>query len=294
MDVDIVDADGTQVPINRLMLHHIVFANLGQHDRPASATAPATPSRCSTPAARCPASAERFYAAGEERAKLRLPQGYGYPIKADDRWGMTWMLMNHRNRADTRLHPVQGDLRHRAADAGHALLAGRQELPRPTRSSTSPAAGKRGSTHTRSATGRCPSRAGSWPASATCTAGPRSLDPEPPGDCDALRSKPTWGLREPSVLQRQAGAARARAGQHERLHQRRRASAVQRGEQIAPGLQLRRRAAAHPRDGDHGGLPAPGTPTARSRPRAARARRICATGPRRARAGQAAALHGAR
>jgi len=29
MDVDVVDASGRPIPINRLMLHHIVFANLG-------------------------------------------------------------------------------------------------------------------------------------------------------------------------------------------------------------------------------------------------------------------------
>ena len=30
MSVDVVDADGTPVPINRLMLHHIVFSALGR------------------------------------------------------------------------------------------------------------------------------------------------------------------------------------------------------------------------------------------------------------------------
>src|SRR5438034_5496727 len=29
MDVDLVDADGSKVPIQRIMLHHIVFSNLG-------------------------------------------------------------------------------------------------------------------------------------------------------------------------------------------------------------------------------------------------------------------------
>ncbi len=30
MEVDIVDANGSKVPISRLMLHHIVFANIGR------------------------------------------------------------------------------------------------------------------------------------------------------------------------------------------------------------------------------------------------------------------------
>src|SRR3954462_11901074 len=32
MSVDIVDADGTPVPIQRLMLHHIVFSTLGEQN----------------------------------------------------------------------------------------------------------------------------------------------------------------------------------------------------------------------------------------------------------------------
>jgi plastocyanin len=95
MDVDVVDADGTQVPISRLMLHHIVFANFGKQDRTCN-TITGWDSRTALPAM-----AERFYAAGEERAKLAMPQGYGYPVKAADQWLMTYMVMNHRNRTDT-------------------------------------------------------------------------------------------------------------------------------------------------------------------------------------------------
>ena len=32
-----------------------------------------------------PNAAERFYAAGEERAKMSLPPGHGYPVAKDDR-----------------------------------------------------------------------------------------------------------------------------------------------------------------------------------------------------------------
>ena len=94
IEVDLVNADGSPVPIRRLMLHHIVFLKLG------------------TPDPTCdeftlydemtvfPALAERFYAAGEERMELRLPDGYGYPTRADDSWALTAMVMNHRLRAD--------------------------------------------------------------------------------------------------------------------------------------------------------------------------------------------------
>ena len=80
MEADVVDVrTGKAVPINRIMLHHIVFANLGP---------PEAPRR------------QAFYGDGEERAKMDLPPGYGYPIAKAERWGFVWMLMNHRNRVD--------------------------------------------------------------------------------------------------------------------------------------------------------------------------------------------------
>jgi hypothetical protein len=95
METDVVDANGTPVPIRRLMLHHIVFANLGKPDR-----------TCNTftmwdSMTEIPAAAERFYAAGEERAKLALPEGYGYPLARDDDWLVTYMFMNHRSKVDS-------------------------------------------------------------------------------------------------------------------------------------------------------------------------------------------------
>jgi len=81
MAADVVDLrTGAQVPINRIMLHHIVFADIGT---------PAAPLR------------EAFYGDGEERDTMDLPAGYGYPMPADHRWAMIWMLMNHRLQTDT-------------------------------------------------------------------------------------------------------------------------------------------------------------------------------------------------
>ncbi len=97
MSVDVVDPDGTQVPIKRLMLHHIVFARLGmQH--PGCNTITNFDSKTKLPAA-----GEPFYAAGEERQVLALPPGYGYRVTKDDRWYMVWMLMNHRGAKDNAL-----------------------------------------------------------------------------------------------------------------------------------------------------------------------------------------------
>ena len=47
-----------------------------------------------------PALADRFYASGEERNTLSLPDGYGYQVKGDDDWVLLWMLMNHHAVSD--------------------------------------------------------------------------------------------------------------------------------------------------------------------------------------------------
>ena len=145
MRTDVVDEDGTPVPIQRLMLHHIVFSTLGRQD-----------STCTQftgldNLGRFPMRADRFYGAGEERAQLVLPPGYGYRMEADDRWGMTWMIMNHRHRPDrafveytvtyetgtsnmTEVTPYWLDVRNCRADPVYDV----------------PGGGRRGSTHTES------------------------------------------------------------------------------------------------------------------------------------------------
>jgi plastocyanin len=99
MDADLVDADGAKVPIRRLMLHHIVFGNIGP------AFGDKQDATCDSilnldNVTSIPGHVERFYAAGEERATLALPPGYGYPVRGDDRWSLTWMVMNHRATTD--------------------------------------------------------------------------------------------------------------------------------------------------------------------------------------------------
>jgi plastocyanin len=94
MSVDVVDADGTPVPINRLMLHHIVFSTVG---RPSATCNQFTAFDSRT---KLPGLAEQFFARGEEGNRMALPPGYGYPLKANDQWLMTWMLMNHKKLTD--------------------------------------------------------------------------------------------------------------------------------------------------------------------------------------------------
>jgi plastocyanin len=103
MSADVVDANGASVPITRVMLHHVVFAKLGTPD--------ATCSRFRDYDGRVtPVPVERFYGAGEERATLDLPAGYGYPNRGSDRWGLVYMLMNHK--AVTRTVYVQYTVRY--------------------------------------------------------------------------------------------------------------------------------------------------------------------------------------
>src|SRR5437763_1331357 len=94
MAVNVVDADGTPVPIQRIMLHHIVFSKVGVQN-PACQSFTGFDART-----KFPGLAESFYGAGEERNVLALPPGYGLPLKASDQWLMTWMLMNHRQTED--------------------------------------------------------------------------------------------------------------------------------------------------------------------------------------------------
>jgi len=96
MKVDLVDAEGKPIPIKRLMLHHIVFLRLGTPDATCDDGFTAFDDMT-----RFPNLAERFYGAGEERMELALPKGYGYPVRAQDNWALTAMVMNHRAQRDT-------------------------------------------------------------------------------------------------------------------------------------------------------------------------------------------------
>jgi plastocyanin len=98
METDVVDdTTGEQVPISRLMLHHIVFTNLNRQDSTCAGRGYTgfdgrEPFGTFAP--------QRFYAAGEERAKMSMPAGYGYKTNASDNWTIVAMVMNHRATAD--------------------------------------------------------------------------------------------------------------------------------------------------------------------------------------------------
>jgi plastocyanin len=94
MSANVVNEDGSPVPIQRLMLHHIVFAKLGQAN-PACSQFTGFDAKQKLPNLASP-----FYGAGEERNVLALPPGYGLKQNADDTWLMVWMLMNHKKTTD--------------------------------------------------------------------------------------------------------------------------------------------------------------------------------------------------
>ncbi len=99
METDVVDdVTGQPVPIQRLMLHHIVFTNLAHQDTTCAGRGyvgfGGTKDFGNTYAP------QRFYAAGEERAKMTMPQGYGYRTKSPDHWAVVAMVMNHRSAPD--------------------------------------------------------------------------------------------------------------------------------------------------------------------------------------------------
>jgi plastocyanin len=194
MEVDIVDESGTPVPIQRLMLHHIVFLNLSRSDRTCQSfldfgDRPFPPSFAR----------ERFYAAGEERATLAFPPGYGYRTGAGEGWALTYMVMNHRPSTDRAyiqytvtyqtdhgsedvqdVDPYWLDVRNCRADPIYNV----------------PGTGRRGSTHRATYDFTMPVPGRLIAGGGHVHGGARRLELRQPGCGNRLiaRSDPTWGL----------------------------------------------------------------------------------------------------
>jgi plastocyanin len=101
METDVIDADtGEQVPISRLMLHHIVFLNLNRQDTTCAGQGFTGFDGNNQYGRFAP---QRFYAAGEERMKMSMPPGYGYKTNPGDQWTIVAMVMNHRSAPDNAL-----------------------------------------------------------------------------------------------------------------------------------------------------------------------------------------------
>ncbi|HEX2086498.1 MAG TPA: hypothetical protein VHF89_12500 [Solirubrobacteraceae bacterium] len=89
MHARVVDRNGEQMPVSRMMLHHLTFKDIGPAGRPRYDV-----SYCKGKLGR------RFYGTGEEDRELVFPPGYGYRVRERDRWDANWMLMNHGPKSD--------------------------------------------------------------------------------------------------------------------------------------------------------------------------------------------------
>jgi plastocyanin len=192
MNVDVVDADGSKVPINRLMLHHIVFLNLSKRDRTCNDFT------MFDDKSKLPLMPERFYAAGEERAVLGLPPGYGYPTKANDLWLMAWMFMNHRQTKDTAFveYNVTYDTNPDLTPVTPYWLDVRNCRADPV--FTNPGGGKKGSTYKTSSTFTMPEGGRIVAGGGHVHGGGKNLVISQPdcGDREVLRSRPAWGQKK--------------------------------------------------------------------------------------------------
>jgi plastocyanin len=189
MEVEIVDADGNPIPIQRLMLHHIVFANLSQQDKTCDSIM-GFDNQTSLGFA-----PERFYGAGEERAKLDLPEGYGYPVRASDEWGLVYMVMNHlADRDEAYIQytvTTDTDPNLTAVDPYWLDVANCRSDP----IYNVPGSGEKGSTHTRTADFTFPEAGRIVAGGGHVHGGARRLTLTQPGcdDREIARSTPTWG-----------------------------------------------------------------------------------------------------
>jgi plastocyanin len=191
MDVDVVDAAGTPVPIQRLMLHHIVFANLNREDGTCPGHFTLWDNKTDLGI-----SPQRFYGAGEERAKFSLPPGYGYKLDGGDQWLMAWMFMNHRavtDRAFIQYH-VTVDTAPDIADAIPYWLDVRNCKADPV--FDVPGDGGAGSTYKQEMSWTVPQGGRLLGGGGHVHGGGESLVVSQPncGDRELGRSEPTWGL----------------------------------------------------------------------------------------------------
>jgi hypothetical protein len=196
MEVDIVDADGTPVPISRLMLHHIVFLNLNREDTTCKGR-DFTMWDNRTVFGYTP---ERFYGAGEERAKLALPPGYGYELRSNHQWALTYMVMNHRRETDSAYIEYRVTYETGASDAATREVTPYWLDVRNCQADpiyNVPGTGGPGSTHTARYSYAMPEAGRIVAAGGHVHGGAKRLELREPGCGDRLlgRSIPTWGLR---------------------------------------------------------------------------------------------------
>ncbi len=201
MSAEVVDVLGNPVPMQDLMLHHVVFAKVGVPDY----TCSTIDDYSGKPA---PFQAQRFYAEGEEHFSLALPDGYGYPNRGRDAWGLLYMLMNHH--PDTMTVQIRYTVRY---VTGEFLTAVKPvwldiENCRADPVFSVPGTGEAGSTLSRTADFVMPESGRFVAGGAHLHGGGLSLDVSDSNCGSFFTSYPTWGqifprpvLHEPGPMQ---------------------------------------------------------------------------------------------
>jgi hypothetical protein len=198
MSAEVVDVLGNPVPMQDVMLHHVVFAKLGVPDYTCSSITDYS----GHPA---PLQAQRFYAEGEERYSLGLPEGYGYPNRGQDAWGLLYMLMNHHPHSmvvqirytvryvtgepRTAVKPVWLDIKNCRADPVFNV----------------PGTSSRGSTISRTADFRMPESGRFVAGGGHIHGGGISVDVSDTSCGSLFTSYPTWGLVFPRPVLHEPG-----------------------------------------------------------------------------------------
>jgi plastocyanin len=198
MSAEVVDVAGNPVPMQDVMLHHVVFAKVGVPDYTCAGIEDYSGNASSL-------RAERFYAEGEEHFALSLPDGYGYPNRGQDTWGLLYMLMNHhphtmvvRIRYTVRyvtgepltpVKPVWLDVENCRADPVFSVAG----------------TGKPGATVSRAADFRIPESGRFVAAGGHLHGGGVSLDVSDTSCGSLFTSYPTWGLVFPRPVLHEPG-----------------------------------------------------------------------------------------
>jgi plastocyanin len=104
---DVVLADGTVPPVEKVHMHHAVMLNMSRQD----AGAPEVP--------------ERFYGFAEEKTIGAFPPGYGYRVRPSDVWAINYMLHNGTPQNETVYVQYQVDVVDAASPTGQAMTEAR-------------------------------------------------------------------------------------------------------------------------------------------------------------------------
>jgi plastocyanin len=103
---DLQRADGSVPRVDVIHLHHGVWLNASARDA----------------TSRLP---ERFFAAGEEKTIMQLPDGYGYPYHPSDRWTINYMVHNLTTKPDQVWITYDLDFVPASSPAGQKMTAAR-------------------------------------------------------------------------------------------------------------------------------------------------------------------------